>query len=117
MALRHGDEYFTIWTHLENGKVMHRRLHRLEIQDRCGYLNILTGDEMPQYIQTSAGQGYKGAHSGQVLLAPETISRRPEYGLPDTWPWPLARDVLHMTLGLIGFLAIRFFLNVIAGSS
>ena len=117
MALRQNEERFTSWTHLENGKVMNRRLHRLEIQARDGRLHIVTGDKLPEFIGTCAGHGHKGAHVAEILLAPEKLSTRPAYQPPDMQPWPVSRDVVHMALGFIGFLAIRFFLALIAGAA
>ena len=56
MALKQGKESFTKWTHVENGKVMVRRIHRIEIQARNGSLYTIRGDQLPDFIQTSAGR-------------------------------------------------------------
>jgi hypothetical protein len=49
MALRHADEHYTKWTHVENGKVLTRRLHRLEIQARDGRTYVIRGEKLPDF--------------------------------------------------------------------
>jgi hypothetical protein len=120
MALRHKDERFTKWMHIEDGQVMHRRLHRLEVQSRDGRLHIITGDKLPEFIGTFAGQGYRGAHVAQILLYPESISVASSMSPEQVTPlgaWPVGRDIVHMVLGMVGFLAVRFFVNLVAGMS
>lgn len=113
MALQHGGERFTRWTHVENGQVLNRRLHRIEIQARDGRLHVIQGDKLPDFMQTCAGQGYKGAHIAQILLNPNA-PRSTE--LPEEPKcWPTARDALHAAFGVVGFLFARFFVAVANG--
>jgi len=113
MALKHGSEHFTRWTHVENGQVLNRRLHRIEIQARDGRMYVLQGASLPDFIQTCAGHGYKGVHIAQILLDPNAIS---EEKIPSTAhvSWPAGRDVLSAGLGCLVFIAGRFFLNLLA---
>ena len=97
MAICQRGERCTKWTHLENGMVTNRKLHRLEVQGKDGRLYILEGDDLPEYFQTSAGVGYKGKHLGQILLNPKDLPppKRAEFER-----WPSLRDTLHIGVGL-----------------
>lgn len=106
MALHHGDEHYTKWMHIENGNMMVRRLHRIEIQARDGRLHVIRGEDLPDGFVTNTGHGYKGKHIAQILLRPHSTRRLPA---PDVDYWPKARDVLHVGLGIFGFLMLRFF--------
>jgi hypothetical protein len=112
MAIRHGDEYFTRWTHVENGKVLNRRLHRIEIQARDGRLYIVTGEKLPDFLQTCSGHGYKGEHIAQILMHPK-VGRSPD---AEPKPWPTSRDALHAVLGLGLFLLLQFLGRVVGGA-
>lgn len=113
MALKHGSEHFTRWTHVENGQVLNRRLHRIEIQARDGRMYVLQEERLPDFIQTCAGHGYKGVHIAQILLDPNAAS---DEKVPSPTPisWPTGRDVMSAGLGCLVFLAGRFFLNLLA---
>jgi hypothetical protein len=117
MALKTNDggPSYTLWTHVENGKVMTRRIHRIEVQARNGLLYILHGDDLPDFIQTSAGHGYVGAHLAQILLSPEKLPKRTPYTAPDTKPFPTWRDIGCITVGFLAFLLVRFVLSVVTG--
>ena len=108
MALHHGEEHYTKWIHMENGNMMVRRLHRIEIQARDGRLHVIRGEDLPDGFVTSAGHGHKCKHIAQILLRPQSIRRLPA---PDVDFWPKARDVLHVFLGVSGFLMLRFFVS------
>lgn len=99
MALKQGTTYFCKWSHFENGRVMHRRLHVLEIQARDGRMYSVTGDKLPQSLITCTGDKVQGEHVATILLNPEKIKQ-----LPLTFektPSPLTfRDVMA---GIIGF--------------
>ena len=47
MAITQDKECYTKWTHVENGKVLVRRIHRIEVQARNGGLYTLRGDKLP----------------------------------------------------------------------
>lgn len=99
---------FTRWMHMENGKTMVRRLHRLEIQSSAGHLHVITGDKLPHAMITSAGKGYKGAHVGQILLAPSKI--RYQHGVPyvEDRRWPTGRDAIQWMIGIAFILFWNF---------
>lgn len=109
MALQQGTEHFTKWTHVENGKVLTRRLHRLEIQALDGRLYVIQGDRLPDYIQTSAGQGFKGEHLAQILLNPERMKAPP---VPSQ-PWPSFRDACQIGLGLLALVLLKFIIALV----
>ena len=106
MALHHKDEHFTNWIHLENGKVLNRRIHRIEVQALDGRLYVLRGKQLPDAVQTSCGEGHRGEHLAQILLRPDSMRSKQE--LPSTDAWPTTRDVIHVALGVAGFLLARF---------
>ena len=106
---------YTKWTHVENGKVMVRRIHRIEVQARNGTLYTLRDDKLPDFIQTSAGEGFKGEHLAQILLNPETIKRRTPFTAPVANPFPSLRDLGCAALGFVGFLLLRFLISVATG--
>jgi len=113
MALQHGSEHYTKWTHVENGQVLSRRLHRMEIQARNGRLYIITGDKLPDFLQTCSGHGYKGRHVAQILLSPDP--HVPAVNQP-YWPvllktWPTWRDLAHLVAGLIGIPFLNFLIS------
>jgi len=116
-ALRQTIESFTRLDHVENGQVLHRRLHRIEVQTG-GRLCVLTGSKLPEFIGICTGQGHKGEHRAQILMSPESLAegvQKHSDWLPATDAWPGLRDVVHLALGVVGFLVIRFLLNLIIG--
>jgi len=113
MALKESSEgYFTKWMHMENGKVLVRRLHRLEIQSASGQLHVLTGENLPDAIVTNAGEGFKGAHLGQILLNPQH-----RFVASSTLPvvkedrCPTGRDVISGLIGIAFVLFWNFWTN------
>ena len=119
IALRQTIECSTRLDHVENGQVLHRRIHRIEVQTH-GRLYVLTGSKLPEFIGICTGQGHKGEHRAQILMSPQSLvdeSQKQADWLPATDAWPGLRDVVHMALGLIGFLMIRFFLNLILSAA
>ena len=111
MALQQGSERFTKWTHVENGKVLTRRLHRMEVQARDGRMYVIKGDKLPDSIQTNCGQGYKGEHLAQILLHPDKIHTG-SYELGTGGPWPNGRDALNFAIGFLATVALRFLLSM-----
>jgi len=115
-ALRQTIECSTRLDHVENGQPVHRQIRRIEVL-RHGRLHILTGKRLPEFIGICTGQGFKGQHSAQILLHPGAdceVFQEQTYWPPAIAAWPQLRDVVHIGLGLTGFLAIRFLLNLIA---
>ena len=109
MALKHGEESFTMFTHVEDGKVLNRRIHRIEVQARDGRLYVLEGKQLPAFIQTNAGAGFKGQHVMQVLLKPGPRSEAP------LGPWPTGRDLVHGVLGILFCVLVRLVAVVARG--
>ncbi len=105
MALKQGTETFTKWTHVENGKILVRRIQRLEVQARDGRLYIITGEDLPDFIQTNTGNGTKGDNLAQILLKG---GQKPTFFRMESRPWPTARDAFNFLIGfcLIGFLKV-----------
>jgi hypothetical protein len=114
MAIKQDKERYTKWTHVENGKVLVRRIHRIEVQARNGGLYVLRDDKLPDFIQTSAGEGFKGVHLAQILLNPESIPKRAPYTAPVANPWPSLRDLGNVGLGFLAFLMLRFIVSAVA---
>lgn len=112
MAVKKGDEYFTSFTHTESGRVLTRRLHQLEIQARDGRIYTLRGENLPDFIHTSAGEGFKGEHLGQILLNPKAVSTWPNF-VSEPRPWPCGRDVLNFVLGFFAVAMLRFFASLL----
>jgi hypothetical protein len=114
MAIKQDKECYTKWTHVESGKVLVRRIHRIEVQARNGGLYTLRGKELPDFIQTSAGEGHRGAHLAQILLSPESIPRRAPFVAPVANPWPSLRDLMNVGIGFLAFVMLRFTFSVLA---
>ena len=110
MALKHGDEHYTMFTFTENGQVMNRRLHKLEIQDRTGKVHILEGKLLPNVITASTGQGQKGHHVATILLNPE--SAKSLIPSQDGYAWPTHRDVLHGLAAVVLFMMMQRFVHI-----
>ncbi|MHB8953130.1 MAG: hypothetical protein ACYC4U_09185 [Pirellulaceae bacterium] len=101
--------------HIENGPPMHREIRRVELQVR-DRLYAFTGKQLPEYIGICTGQGFKDNHVATILLSRESeleADQELSAAMCESAAWPQLRDVLHVALGLLGFLMIRFFLNVI----
>jgi hypothetical protein len=116
-AIRQAVESSTRLDHVENGPPMHRRVRRIEIQTRRG-LFAFTGKLLPEYIGICTGPGFKGNHVATILCTDESAFHGIQgQSFPAAAPaaWPELRDVVHMALGLAGFLLIRFLLNLITG--
>ncbi len=110
MAIKRGQEYFTYCTHIENGDVFPRRIHRLEIRDAKGKTHILTGKQLPDLILTNAGHGHKGAHTGHILLGSEPAEKAKEKIERSDGAWPEARDFLQIAIGFLVFSMIDYLL-------
>jgi len=100
MALKDGSTYYTKWTHVENGNAMVRRIHRIEIQARDGRLYIIEGRDLPDFIQTNAGIGFKGCHIAQILVPSRKLpSTAPHVAQPMFRPTP--RDLVYLVAGSV----------------
>ena len=104
---------------MENGEPMDRLVYRMEVL-RHGRLYILTGDKLPKFIGICTGHGFKDEHIAQIHMSPEAFSaalQKQSFWPPTLSPWPGPRDVVHMAVGMVGFLVIRFFLELITSVS
>lgn len=112
MALKHGSDHFTKWMHMENGQVMVRRIHRMEIQDACGRLHTIIQDQLPEAVVTSTGEGQKGKHIARILLRPQsrTLAELPAFdGLPGAFLW----NAMMFGLGFFSALTLRYFARLL----
>lgn len=103
MAIKRGQEYFTYFTHIEDGNVFPRRIHRLEIRDAKGKTHILTGEQLPDLIVTNVGHGHKGAHTGHILLANEPTKEPKTKVDRPAGKWPSVHDFLQIAIGFLAF--------------
>ena len=96
-----------MFTHVENDKVLNRRVHRIEVQASDGRLYVLEGKQLPAFIQTNTGTGFQGQHVMQVLLkpGPKTLAG----------PWPTGRDLVHGVLGILFCVLVRLVAVVARG--
>ncbi len=108
MALKHGQEFFAMFAHVENDRVLNRRLHRIEIQARDGRLYVLEGEQLPAYVQTHTGTGFKGEHLMQILMKPGPAKEA-------RMNWPTGRDLLHGALGILFVVIVRLLTGVAQG--
>jgi hypothetical protein len=100
MALKDGSTYYTKLTHVENGSAMVRRIHRIEVQARDGRLYFVEGRDLPDFIQTSAGTGFKGCHVAQILVPSRKLpSTAPHVAQPIFRPTP--RDLVYLVVGCV----------------
>ncbi len=106
MALKHGDEHYTMFTFTENGQVMNRRLHRIEFQDRTGKVHVLEGKQLPNHIMAHTGQAQKGQHCATILLEPEKAKSL----IPEAWP--THRDVLNGLAAVVLFMMMQHFAHL-----
>ena len=107
MALKHGSDHYTKWVHMENGKVMVRRIHRLEIQDARGRLHAITREQLPESILTSTGDAKKSPHIARILLRPQSVSLVDWQSL-DSFPATLVWNALVFGFGFFTALTLRF---------
>jgi hypothetical protein len=114
-ALRQLLECSTRLDHLENGQPLHRQVRRVEVETRGWHLSF-TGKSLPEFIGICTGQGFKGNHVATILLGHDSVFdgvQEHSYWCTAPAAWPELRDVVHMALGILGFLMIRFFLRLI----
>ncbi len=104
MALKHGSEHFSKLVYMEDGQVLVRRIHELNVQASDGSLHRIKGDKLPQAFVVFAGKAYKGLHLGQVLLSrePGNDFLKQQYAPPVANYWPAGRDAMHVVIGVIG---------------
>ena len=115
MAIKQGSESFTKWTHVENGQVLVRRIHRIDVQAADGHLHHITGNRLPEFIYTCTGQGHKGSHLAQILLSPQS-SRKSPYEPPVVRIWPTWRDVVHVVIGFSAVGLLNFIASLASAS-
>jgi len=112
MALNHGSDHYTKWMHMENGQVMVRRIHRMEVQDAKGRLHSICKNDLPEAIVTSTGDAQKGQHLARILLRPGS-SFFAEWDSLDGYPSILLWNALVFGLGFTSALTLRFFARLL----
>ncbi len=101
MAQETGGEWYTAFTFTENGRSMHRRIHRMEVQANDGHLYVLEGRELPDRLDVNTGVGHRGKHLATVLLHRKNAPPPPKIKQRS---WPNPRDVANLAVGI--FLAV-----------
>ncbi len=112
MALKHGSDHYTKWMHMENGQVMIRRIHRMEIQDALGRLHEINKEQLPEAILTSTGEANKGKHIARVLLRPRSrmFGEIPSFdGIPSAFVW----NAFVFGSGFFSALTLRYFARLL----
>ena len=107
MAIKRNGEYYTYFVHFENGEVFPRRLHRLVVRDTKGKEFILTGQQLPDALITSSGDGHKGQHTGHVLLGKERSKFFTRVDRSER-PWPDASDLMQISIGFFLFALLNY---------
>lgn len=107
MALKHGSTHYTKWMHMENGQVMVRRIHRMEIQDAVGRLHTIQKDDLPEAVVTSAGEQHKGRAIARILLRPRSKGFG-EWESFDLRSSALVWNAFVFGLGFFSALALRY---------
>lgn len=111
MALKHKDEYYTMFTFHEDGRSFNRRIHAIDVQDACGAVVRLEGKHLPESFTFWTKRPMKGRHPAQVLLRPES---KPPYVAPSPpQPYLQLRDLFNMVLGIVIFTLGCWFVSVI----
>lgn len=94
-----GKRDYTKLIHLEKAEPLIRRIHRIEIQDVNGEVEVLEGSFLPLTIVTSTVTGQSGRHLMQILLNPKPRRGVRVPSLPTTWPtWG---GVIHFLAGVL----------------
>lgn len=112
MALKHGSDHYTKWMHMENGQVMVRRIHRMEVQDARGRLHAIAEDQLPEAIVTSTGKAQTGTHIARVLLRPGSGLFADLHSL-DGFSGEVLWNVLVFGLGFTSALTLRYFARLL----
>lgn len=107
MALKHGSDHYTKWMHMENGQVMVRRIHRMEIQDAVGRLHVIQKHDLPEAVVTSAGERREKRAIARILLRPRSkgFAEWESLELPSG---VLVWNAFVFGLGFASALALRF---------
>ena len=99
MGLMSGSENYCNVTHIENGRVMTRRIHQILVQAANGQLYTLTGKDMPDSISLYSSQSKQGQSAEILLKSPPPPSLSAFFLSLLTWKH--ARDIVFMVLGML----------------
>ena len=106
MALKSAKETYAMFSHVEDGRAMNRRIHRIEIQARDGQMHVIEGKNLPTHIQTRCGAGHKGDHVLEILM-------RPKSRFEAAVSWPTNRDLAHAVLGVLFVVLARLVASIV----
>jgi len=109
MGLISGGESYCNVTHIENGRVMTRRIHQIMVQAANGHLYTLTGNDMPDSISLYSSQSKQGQAAEILLKSPPPPSL--SAFILSLLTWKHARDIVFMILGMV----ISTVLGIVAG--
>lgn len=93
-----GESYCNV-THIENGRVMTRRIHQILVQAANGQLYTLSGKDMPDSISLYSSQSKQGQSAEILLKTPPAPSLSALFLSLLTWKH--ARDIVFMILGMV----------------
>ncbi len=99
MGLMSSGESYCNVTHIENGRVMTRRIHQILVQAANGQLYTLTGNDMPDSISLYSSQSKQG-QSAEILLKSPPAPSLSAFVL-SLLTWNHARDIVFMILGMM----------------
>lgn len=99
MGLMSSGESYCNLMHIENGRVMTRRIHQILVQAANGQLYTLTGNDMPDSISLCSTESKKG-QSAEILLKSPPPPSLSAFCL-SLVTWKHARDIVFMILGML----------------
>ena len=100
MAYRSGNTYYCKWKHYETGNTLQKRIHTIDIYAPNGSKDTLTGDRLPDEIVTVVGERYQNRQLMAIFLSADNLKKRGARPIRELPPWPSARDVISMIVGM-----------------
>ena len=112
--LKNGDVPYTKLTHLENGNLRVRRIHRIEVQTSDGRVFLLDGDPLPDESHRWGRKKYIAQNLGRIHLSDNPQDPTHAVSLkPDRW---LSRcHLVDVIAGLVLLMTIAIAIALAAG--